>query len=62
MVDSISGLQSFLYVQAPILASLPGCTYRQDSFLPAVETFTPRNEHAVTLHELWYRYIPESGN
>ncbi len=25
-------------------------------------TFTPRNGREVTCHELWYRYIPESGN
>jgi len=24
--------------------------------------FTPRNGRVVTLHELWYRYIPESSN
>jgi len=28
----------------------------------AAETFTPRNEHVVTHHELWYRYMHESGN
>ena len=28
----------------------------------AARPFTPRNERVVTLHELWYRYIPESSN
>jgi hypothetical protein len=28
----------------------------------ATGPFTPRNGHAVTRHELWYRYMPESGN
>ena len=28
----------------------------------AAGPFTPRRTHAVTHHELWYRYVPESGN
>jgi len=28
----------------------------------AAGPFTPRRTHAVTQHELWYRYVPESGN
>ena len=28
----------------------------------AAGPFTPRKERAVTQHELWYRYVPESGN
>ena len=28
----------------------------------AAGSFTPRNKHEVTLHEQWYRYVPESGN
>ena len=28
----------------------------------AARPFTPRNGRVVTLHELWYRYIPESSN
>jgi hypothetical protein len=28
----------------------------------AAGPFTPRNEHGVTHHELWYHYMPESGN
>jgi hypothetical protein len=28
----------------------------------AARPFTPRIDHVVTLHELWYRYMPESGN
>ena len=28
----------------------------------AAGPFTPRNGHAVTLHELWHRYMPKSGN
>lgn len=28
----------------------------------AAGPFTPRIDHAVTQHELWYRYMPESGN
>jgi hypothetical protein len=28
----------------------------------AAGPFTPRNGHAVTRHELWYRYMPETGN
>ena len=32
-----------------------------DSYM-AAGTFTPRNEHVVTQHELWYRYMPESSN
>jgi len=28
----------------------------------AAGPFTPRNERAVTLHELWHRYMYESGN
>ena len=28
----------------------------------AARPFTPRNERAVTLHEPWYRYIPEPSN
>ena len=58
-----SGLQPFLYVQAPMLARPPGCTYRCN--LPdymAARPFTPRIEHVVAHHELWYRYMPESGN
>lgn len=27
----------------------------------AAKPFTPRNEHAVTHHGLWYRYVPETG-
>jgi hypothetical protein len=45
----ISGLQSFRYVQAPILARPPGCTYRSDDHRPrAAGPFTPRNGPAVT--------------
>ena len=28
----------------------------------AAGPFTPRKERVVTQHELWYRYVPESGN
>jgi len=28
----------------------------------AAGPFTPRRTHAVTHHELWYRYVPESGD
>ena len=28
----------------------------------AARPFTPRIEHVVAQHELWYRYMPESGN
>jgi len=28
----------------------------------AAGPFTPRKTHAVTQHEPWYRYVPESGN
>ena len=28
----------------------------------AAGPFTPRHERVVTHHELWYRYVPESGN
>jgi len=59
----ISRLQPFLYVQAPMLARPPGCTYRCN--LPdymVARPFTPRIEHVVTQHELWYRYMSESGN
>jgi hypothetical protein len=28
----------------------------------AAGPFTPRKERVVTHHELWYRYVPESGN
>lgn len=28
----------------------------------AAGPFTPRNEHAVTRHEPWHRYVPESSN
>ncbi len=28
----------------------------------AAGPFTPRNERPVTCVELWYRYVPESGN
>ena len=27
----------------------------------AAGPFTPRKERVVTRHELWYRYVPESG-
>ena len=58
-----SGLQPFLYVQAPMLARPPGCTYRCNRLdYMAARPFTPRIEHVVTQHELWYRYMPESGN
>jgi hypothetical protein len=44
---SISGLQTFLYVQAPMLARPPGCTYRIHRW--AAGPFTPRNGPEVTL-------------
>jgi len=28
----------------------------------AAGPFTPRIDHAVTCHDLWHRYLPESGN
>jgi hypothetical protein len=28
----------------------------------AARPFTPRNERAVALHELWHHYIPEPSN
>jgi hypothetical protein len=28
----------------------------------AAGPFTPRVDHAVTRHDLWFRYMPESGN
>jgi len=28
----------------------------------AAGPFTPRNERVITHHELWYRYVSESGN
>ena len=28
----------------------------------AAGPFTPRRTHVVTHHELWYRYVPESGD
>lgn len=60
---TISRLQSFRYVQAPVLASPPGCTHRRGlSFPRAARTFTPRNNHVVTHHELWYRYVSDTDN
>jgi hypothetical protein len=44
-----SRLQPFRYVQAPILARPPGCTYRSGDHRPrAAGPFTPRNGPAVT--------------
>ena len=44
-----SGLQPFRYVQAPILARPPGCTYRSGDPRPrAAGPFTPRNGPTVT--------------
>ena len=44
---SISGLQSFANVQAPLLARPPGCTNRCARHR-AARPFTSRNEHVVT--------------
>ena len=58
-----SGLQLFLNVQAPILARPPGCTHR-------LALCSAKGGRAVYTtqwtcgypHELWHRYVPESGN
>jgi hypothetical protein len=34
----------------------------EEQVFKAARPFTPRNERAVTQHELWYRYISESSN
>jgi hypothetical protein len=61
----LTGLQSFLYVQAPTLARPPDCTDRWD-----LGTFPPQGRRAVYTTqwttgyplELWHRYMHESGN
>ncbi len=47
--ETLSGLQSFLYVQAPTLARPPDCTDRWGLSPRAAGPFTPRNEPEVTL-------------
>ena len=43
-----TGLQSFRYFQAPILARPPGCTYHYGSVVhKAAGPFTSRNEHGL---------------
>jgi len=59
---SFSRLQSFRYVQAPMLARPPGCTHRKAFRLWAAGPFTPRIARLVTCPEMWHRYTPESGN
>ena len=47
--NPFTGRQSFRYVQAPMVASPPGCTYRAGStVLRAARAFTPRNGLEVT--------------
>ena len=40
-----------------LLVAPTSTAFRRRAAMP----FTPRNGRAVTLHELWYRYIPETG-
>ena len=58
----ISRLQSFLNVQASMLARPPGCTYRSGYSHMVARPFTPRIARLVICPEMWYRYMPESGN
>ena len=62
--ELISGLQSFHYVQAPILARPSGCTHHWTSKCPGRPSrlHTPRIARMVTHSEMWHRYVPESGN
>jgi hypothetical protein len=58
----ISRLQSFSNVQASMLARSPDCTYRCGSSHIVARAFTPRIARLVTCPEMWYHYMPESGN
>ncbi len=58
-----SRLQPFRYVQAPILARPPGCTYRSGDHRPQGSRAVYTTQWTCGYpHELWYRYVPESGN
>jgi len=58
-----SRLQSFTNVQAPTLASPPGCTHRRSTFVSwAARTFTPRIARLVTYPGMWYRYVSDTSN
>lgn len=62
-----TGLQSFLYVQAPKFARPPSCTHsnrarRHVRTLLAVRPYTPRRTRLVTCPEQWYRYVPDLDN
>jgi hypothetical protein len=58
----ISRLQSFSNVQASMLARSPDCTYRCGYSHMVARPFTPRIARLVTCPEMWYHYMPESGN
>ena len=58
----ISRLQSFSNVQASMLARPPDCTYRCGYSHMVARPFTPRIARLVTCPEMWYHYMPESGN
>ncbi|MGA1871703.1 MAG: hypothetical protein ACMUJM_24510 [bacterium] len=53
---------SFMFKLPYLLAPPIAPTADILSCIRAVGTFTPRNERVITLHELWYRYVSESGN
>ncbi len=57
---SISGLQSFAYVQAPILAWPSGCS-DQRSKPPATGPYTPGRTCSVTGYRHRHHYVSESG-
>ncbi len=58
----ISGLQSFVYLQAPTLARSPGCTHRGTLERRAARPFTPRIARVVTPSGMWHRYVSDMGN
>jgi hypothetical protein len=58
--SGISGLQSFVYLQAPMLARPPGRTHR--SFHWAARPFTPRIARMVTHSGMWHHYVSDTSN
>ncbi len=57
----ISGVQSFVYLQAPTLARPPGCTHRS-MICWAARPFTPRIARLVTCPGMWHHYMSDMGN
>lgn len=58
----LSGLQSFVNLQAPTLAWPPGCTHRDSLAAGRPGRLHHASPRVVTHLGLWYRFVSDTGN